>query len=190
MTVFCCACAKEVVIVMYGEQWEIAIPCLQLLAISIWSQMVCATSGTMFQVLNRTREQFIRGVIIAGVIVFGIILGVLLGSVEAVAACVGVAYWVNFALLLLFLIKLSFGKSVRAFLKTLLPDLGVAALLVLFFMLLGFTPIENPYFSFAAKLIASLVFYFVVLVLFLQFKWFSLVLPQQVKRKLPKWLTR
>lgn len=127
LSVFSFFCASETITVIYGEQWRVAVPCFQFLALSIWSQMVCGTSGSMFQVLNQTKLQFVRGAIIAVVVVGAAFVGVAYGSIEVIALRIGIAYFVGFMTLCPFLIRISFHREIRPFLKLFLPDLAIAS---------------------------------------------------------------
>lgn len=189
ISVACFFCADGIVEVLYGSQWGQAADCFRLLAVSVWSQMVCGTAGTMFQVLNRTREQFVRGLAIAAVIVASILCGVLLGSVEAVAACVGVAYYVAFATFLSFLVRKSFGRPVSSFLRELAPDAAIAALLSAFFWATGSLSLAGAALLFVRLALGALAFA-ALLVAFGQLGWLASVLPSGLRSRIPARLLR
>lgn len=186
ITLLFCFCSEEIIEAMYGDQWALAAPYLSLLSISIWSQMICGTSGTMFQLLNQTKEHFIRGLIISLTVTASIILGVALGSIEAVALCVGVSSYVAFVTIGPFLIKRGFERSIAQFYKVLLPDLGIALCLSFVFLLMNGLDVGNVYLTLVIKLAVSGIAYIALLILFRQFKWFKTVLPNAVLRRLPK----
>lgn len=188
VSVACFFCADEIVEVLYGDQWGQAADCFRLLAVSVWSQMVCGTSSTMFQVLNRTREQFVRGVAIAAVIVASILAGVAMGSVEAVAGCVGVAYYIAFATFLDFLVRRAFGRSVLSFLRELVPDAVIAALLSAVFALTGLLPLPAlP--LLVVRLAVGAAAFVALLVCTGQLRWLAFVLPSGVRSRIPAaWL--
>lgn len=186
ITLLFCFCSEEIIGVMYGDQWLMAAPYLSLLSISIWSQMICGTSGTMFQLLNRTRDHFIRGLIISLTVTASIFLGVAMGSIEAVALCVGVSSYVAFFLIGPFLIKRAFGRSVAQFYKELVPDLGIASCLFVVFYMLNITIHCNVILSLGIKVIVSGCAFVVLLILFRQFKWFTSVIPHSILNRLPK----
>ena len=185
-SVICCFCADEIVLLLYGDGWGQAATCLKFLSVSIWSQMVCGSSGAMFQVLNRTKEHFIRGVLIAVVLVGSIMVGVAAGSVESVAFAVGIAYNVPFILMLPFLIKRSFGKSQLAFLRTLLPDFLIAIGLCAVLSAVSLIPFEHWLTAFAVKLLVGTAAYFVFLVVLGQAHWIIDFLPAKMKQKLSR----
>lgn len=189
ITVFCFFCADDIVSLIYGPQWGEAAVCFRLLAVSVWSQMVCGTSSTMFQVLNKTREQFARGVAIAVVIVSSILLGVALGSLEAVAMLVGVAYYIAFVTFLSFLIRKSFGMRVADFLRELLPDLLIAVVLSLYYALVG--GVQLPLVGrFVFEVVSGGLLFLVLLALFGQLRWFDSLIPGRLRGALAPLMRR
>lgn len=188
ISVFCFFAASELIILLYGDQWVIAVPCFRLLCISVWSQMVCGTSGTMFQVLNKTKEHFVRGIVVASVVLSAVFFGVWMGSVEYVAASVGVAYYVAFFLLGPFLIKRSFNKSIVEFFKTFIPDIAIALLLIVLNLLLNSFLPGDMVISLLVRLFVNLVAYLIFVIIFRQFRWLCIALPSGFSSKLPKFI--
>ena len=183
VSILCLFAADEIVDLLYGPQWTSSAVYLRCLAVSIWSQMVCGASGPMFQVLNRTMEQFVRGALIACAVVGGILTGVALGSVEAVAAFVGASYWVAFLLLLPFLIRRSFGRSIIAFLRMLVPDALIAVGVSLVLFLLHPLPLQGTL-SLVVKTLAAGITWLALIVALGQSKWLEALLPTRLRRKL------
>lgn len=95
-SIFLVFSAKEIIFVMFGNQWEGAILPFSILASTVWIQVIGSTAGAIFQSRNKTKDLFITGVFSAIVIVTSIIVGVVLGSTEAVAICVSLAFLCNF----------------------------------------------------------------------------------------------
>lgn len=183
ITVVSFFCADDIVYILYGSQWDEAAICFRLLAVSVWSQMVCGTSSTMFQVLNKTREQFARGVAIAVVIVTAILTGVVIGSLEAVALLVGVAYYIAFITFLSFLIRKSFAMKIRDFLRELVPDFTIAVVLAAYYVLIG--GIELPLLTrFVFEVVSGGIVFLALLVLLGQLKWFDTLMPQKIRMRL------
>lgn len=185
VSVLCFFAADEIVGILYGSQWTASAAYLRLLSVSIWSQMVCGASGSMFQVLNRTREQFVRGALIAVVIVGAILTGVRMGSVEAVAALVGVAYWVAFLLLLPFLIRRSFGRSPLGFLRLFVPDACVALGCAVALFLLSAVQIPTGLPSLLAKTAAAVLVWVMLAAALGQLSWLAPLIPGRVRSKIP-----
>ena len=188
VSAFCFFAADEIVFVLYGEQWGASAVCLRYLSVSIWSQMVCGASGPIFQVLGRTREQFLRGLLISVATIGATLAGVYLGGIESVALLVGLAYFVPFVLLVPFLIRASFGREARGFLRVFAPDLAIALALCAVLACMGWAESFGPVPSLAIKLLAGAAAYVILLVGSRQVRWIAALLPTRVRSRMPAWL--
>ena len=131
ITPFVWFASEEIIRILYGSQWEAAIPCLRWMSLAMWAQMILSSSGTIFQSLGDTRRLFLSGSMNAVLVVALIIAGLVEGSIVAVARNVAIAYNLQFVATFYILVHLSFGLRTRSFLKGLLPDLAVMAAVAL-----------------------------------------------------------
>lgn len=180
ITAFCFFSSRELIIIMYGEQWLGTISYFQILSITIWSQMICATSSSMFQILGQVRLQFIRVVILAVTIAVGVLFGVFMRNINIVAIMVMLSYISYFVTMLYFLIKLTFKIQIVEFLRELIPDFLLFIIVSAFLFVLGFLNIKNVVLSFFVKLIGSGIFYFIILVLSGQIRYFEAIIPKRI----------
>lgn len=89
--------SKEVIILFFGDQWYGAVPCFQILCLSIGTQAANHISGSFFQVANDTKTMFWIGTINALENVIGFIISLcFFGSIEAVAWGVTIVYTLCF----------------------------------------------------------------------------------------------
>lgn len=123
--------SREIIRILYGAQWDAAIPCLQWMALAMWAQMILSSAGTIFQSLGDTRRLLWSGSMNAVLVVAFIIAGLVEGSIVAVARNVAIAYNLQFVATFYILVHLSFGLRTRSFLFGLLPHLGVMAVVAL-----------------------------------------------------------
>lgn len=63
--------AQELVLIIFGDQWEPSVPVFRILALSVGIQIVMSTSGSIFQAANATRMLFICGLFSATLNVAG-----------------------------------------------------------------------------------------------------------------------
>jgi PST family polysaccharide transporter len=185
-SVFCFFSANEIVSVLYGERWASSAICLRYLSVSIWSQMVCGASGPIFQVLGRTKEQFIRGVLVSVVTIGATLVGVASGGIEGVALYVGLAYFAPFVLLLPLLIRMSFGRSEVQFLKVFAPDALIAGVMCVTLAIVGGVIHFGDLGTLVVKLLASLIAYIAALVALGQARWLASFLPKSIRARMPK----
>lgn len=122
--------SKEIIYIMFGDQWDAAIPCIQMLSLSVWAQVVNSSSGAIFQSLGNTKNLFITGVLSSLCTLTGIVLGIAFGDITTVARNAMISYIINFFISYFMLIKKTFGFSFLKFLKNFLPDIGIAVLVI------------------------------------------------------------
>lgn len=89
--IFFCAPA-EIVGIMYGDQWGSAVPLLQVLSFSIYFQLVNSIAGAFF--LSAGHSDLLFRAVTASTLltVCGLVAGVLLGGLDAVALCISIAF--------------------------------------------------------------------------------------------------
>ena len=86
----------EIICIMFGEHWAAAIPCLAMLSLSVWAQVVNSSSGAIFQSLGNTKNLFITGVLSSSTTLIGIVLGIVFGDISTVARNAMISYNINF----------------------------------------------------------------------------------------------
>ena len=122
LSVFLYFSSKNIVLLLYGEQWLQSVPVFKILSISVGIQMVLSSSGAIFQAVNRTDLLFISGLISAVFMVSGISYGVFYEE-----SLIGIGYGLLFAFVINFfvgfylLIEVALGESIIYFFKCLLP---------------------------------------------------------------------
>lgn len=89
--------AKELILVIFGDQWLPSVPVFRILALSVGIQLVVSTAGSIFQAANATRMLFFCGLFSATLNVSAIALGIFgFGTIEAVAWCICTSFFINF----------------------------------------------------------------------------------------------
>ena len=110
--------SKEIILILYGEDWYGSIDVFRILSVSIWIQIILSSSGAIFQVLNRTDLLFKSGLISAVFMISAICYGIFYEStLIGVGKGLIIAFLINFFQGFYFLIKLGFRKSFFDFLK-------------------------------------------------------------------------
>ncbi len=81
-----CLCGPEIIRLMYGPQWIPAIPCFQILCLSLPCAMLSSTTGSIYQASNATKYLFYVGLVNSiGMIISFIIASFYYRTIEAVA---------------------------------------------------------------------------------------------------------
>lgn len=97
LSVFLWFSAHEVIITVFGGQWEPSVPVFKILTTTVGIQVVMSTSGSVFQAAGQTKMLFISGLLSAVLNVGAICAGIFAyGSLEAVAWGISMSFAVNF----------------------------------------------------------------------------------------------
>lgn len=90
-------CSKEIIILFFGNQWYDAIPCFQILSLSIGFQAANHITGVFFQVANSTKIMFWIGLINSLENMLGFIIAISVWhTIEAVACGVSIVFTLCF----------------------------------------------------------------------------------------------
>lgn len=143
LSTYCLFAAEEIILIMFGDQWIKAVPCFRLLALSVWPQMVTASTGSIFQSLGNTRLLFLTGNINSVITIIAIIIGVSYKNLIIVAACVAIAYNLHFCIAFYILMKYGFENRHRDFFVRMIPDLVLFLITIIGFYLASFIEVNN-----------------------------------------------
>lgn len=179
ISVYCFFSSREIILIVFGPNWEGSVQAFRWLSLSIWAQLVSSTSGAIFQTLNETKLQFIRGILVTVITISAILIGMTTGDLGKVALCVAIAYNLHFLSMIYFLIYRAFKESSIDFCKKLLPDMLIAIMMIVVMNLAKLIVIDNLLLSALYKGIICGVIYILGLIVTNQHK----VLLNLVRRK-------
>ena len=143
LSVFLFFNASEIILFLFGDQWSGSVLPFQILAVSVWVQMISSSTGAIFQSANRTDLLLLSGILSAIVTVSAIFIGIFAGKIEYVALMVIIAFSINFVqtnyLLMYRLFQTNFTEVIKALVKPLI----MAALQMVFFFFMPELPFVN-----------------------------------------------
>jgi PST family polysaccharide transporter len=116
-------CAPEITRILYGAQWTLSIPILQILGISVYFQIVNNPTGAIFQSTNRTDLLFANSLITTTLTVAGLTIGIVLGNVTAVSWGIAIAYCLHTLSIAYFLIWKVFHENIWSYFRIFAPEL-------------------------------------------------------------------
>ena len=174
-------CSTEIVLIMFGKNWEPAGLCLKGLSICMWSQMMSSVSGSIFLGIERTDQMFKCGIINFCLILISIIIGVVCNSIYVFSIAIGVAYNLIFIITNYILIKKSLKLPLWAVYKYILTD-GIFVFVACLASLLLPSFSESIILNLITKAILSVT---VVLIYLIVSKKYRLLMPyiEQIKRR-------
>lgn len=122
--------SRELVLLVFGMQWEKSILSFQILSLSVGFQIILSTSGSIFQAANSTKILFISGLLSSIINVIGILLGVFYyKSIEAVSLCLLITFTINFFQAYLLMYYKVFKLPINYMLKILVFPILVSIIL-------------------------------------------------------------
>lgn len=129
--------ATELMLLIFGDQWEMSIPPFRILSVTVGIQMLLSTTGAIFQAANSTRNLFLSGLLSAVLNVAGITIGVFYyGTIEAVAYGILITFTINFIQAYVLIFRFTLKQAMWPFWKQLVKPLSLTGLLsvVLYFV--------------------------------------------------------
>lgn len=156
LSVFLYFNAQEIVHIIFGPQWAQSVPVFKLLALTVGFQVVSSSSGSIFQVINRTDLLLYSGVMGAVIMLCGICYGVFIGK-DLVSIGFGliIAFILNFVQGFYFLINIAFKKSLCSFIKAFIYPLLMSFVIASVLWLFELNKSDNLGLNFALKLVIA-----------------------------------
>lgn len=146
LSVFLIFAGEDVIFFLFGSQWGNSVLTFQILAFTVWIQMILSSTGGIFQSGNRTDLLLVSGILSTVLNVTGIVIGILFGRIETVALALVVTFSLNLLQANYLILVKQFNSSIMEFFKilrkpALLALMQVVALAVL--PELNFSPFIN-----------------------------------------------
>jgi PST family polysaccharide transporter len=144
LTPFLFFTARELILIIFGDQWENAIPVFKILSLSVFVQLVDSSSGSILQSSNSIRYLFISGLICAFINILAILISVIFfNSIQIVAISIDIALFFNLIISIYYIYKKTFNTSVFVVLRMFIyPSLiGLIVGIVLYFLQLNTFPL-------------------------------------------------
>jgi PST family polysaccharide transporter len=167
LAVFLHFSARELILLIFGDQWIASVPVFEILAWSVGIQVILSSSGSIFQAANDTKRLFISGSFSAILMVSAICIGIFFFSnLEAIAYALLCAFFVNFFQSYFILIKMTLKQPIIPFFKHLfIPLLIAICTFILEFLFSNYVKINTIYLSLGCKIVIfCIIFLFVFLI--------------------------
>lgn len=135
VSVFCCVqmftCSRELILILFGDQWIPSILLLQILAFWIYPRSLNSVHAPLLLAMDRSDLLFLSTSINTIITIAMIILGIGLGSVDAMARCVTAAYFLELIVPVFLCIKRCLKRSVLRYVSAFIPELAAGAISLL-----------------------------------------------------------
>ncbi len=132
LSVFLFFCSKELIIIIYGNQWSEAIPIFQILSLSVGFQMIFSPQGTFFQSANAVKEMFYCGIVTAIFNVISVVVGcLLLKDINMLSWMIVLTYVIAFFVTYYIMVRRVFCSNFISFLKVLINPIFLSIMIAL-----------------------------------------------------------
>ena len=151
--------AKELILLIFGIQWEASVPVFRILSLTVGIQIILSTSGSIFQATGDTKSLFITGLFSTTLNVIGILIGIFIfKTLEAVAWGILISFSINFVQCYLQMYLVTFKMKMDQFFKILMSPLILSILLfIILFFYSTYLSSNNLILSLIIKSILSLI---------------------------------
>lgn len=165
----CFFAGEEIIIIVFGKQWEASILPFKILSLSLWFQILTNTIAPIYQSIGNTKLMFKNLIFTTIIIVSLIITGVLSKNIIYVSVCVAIGYITNFFVTFFLLVKIGFCSSYMRFLRSFWQELVMFIIMLIGIVLWDIT-IPSLILSFVLKMSVLSVIYFILLLVTKQYK--------------------
>ena len=150
--------AYDLINIVYGNKWDLAVPAFQILTLSLPLQMILSSSGGVFQSANSTQYMFLTGIRNTFFTVSTLFIATFwFKTIEAIAWSWNISLCINFMLtyrtMYHSVFHCSFGNLLCHLTK---PFISASMLFVVMLMQHCLLPISNIYLSFVVKTILAI----------------------------------
>ena len=153
--------AKEVTLIIFGDQWLPSIPVFRILSLSVGIQIILSSSGAIFQAAGDTRSLFICGLFSSILNVSGILVGIFyFQNLTAVATCIVATFTVNFIQCYWQLYHVTFNRNFSIFTRRLISPFIISMLIAIFLIPLQYAMNEiNIFVTLFTKYLVSFIIF-------------------------------
>ena len=179
VSIFCFFSAKELIYIVFGDQWNKSVLPFKLLSISLICQLLTNTIAPIYQSVGNTKLMFESTIITTLTIILMIIIGVVIGNINSVAACVCIGYLLNFLITFKLLISKCFNMQYTKFLSSFKEVLLIYIILLLCSFVYPLE-ISNYLISLTVKFFFLFTIYIILLIITKQYKIFLKLLKFKI----------
>lgn len=130
LSIFLFFSARELILLVFGDQWDAAVPVFKILSFSVGIQVVLSTSGSIFQASNSTKYLFTTGLVAAILNIIGLCIGLFyFESLNAIAWAFDITFFTNFLIIYYVMFKSVFNQSIKIFAREFVSPLILTGLI-------------------------------------------------------------
>jgi len=177
-------CSHEIINIIFGPNWQSAVPIFSILALSLPLQMILSTSGSLYQAAGKTNHLFFTGIINTFITVAGfIIAATYFKTIESMAWAWDITLALGFISSYTWMNKFTFHTSMRKFIYALLPQvINSTVVFIAVWIIIEFVNIQSLILSFLFKLIVISILTFIMAAILHQYNILLIIKRQFMPR--------
>ncbi|MFI3177176.1 MAG: lipopolysaccharide biosynthesis protein [Eubacteriales bacterium] len=180
VSVFCFYASEEIILIMFGEQWEGATGAFHWFSAGIILQLIVDVRGSMYQIFGETKKLSSAGIIESFLIVVAICIGVATRNIEQLSICYLIGFLFYFLHCQYRLAKDCFHIPVKRMFQ---PYKVPSILYMILFLVMYFVPsLNNVLWSVVVKGIVLGVIYIALLIITNEIKYIWVMFPSNMKK--------
>jgi len=143
-------CSKEIILIVFGNNWMPAVPIFQILSLSVFAQLIDSASGSLLQAANSPKLLFVSGLTCATVNIVAIGVGVFFfHSIIALSYMLDVAFILNLCIDLYFVYCHALRQRLISILPIFKHPIIISIIVISSLFILTLIPLSNIYIRFA-----------------------------------------
>lgn len=147
LSIFLYFTSKPIIFIFFGNQWADAVFPFSMISLTIWSQLVISSFGGIIQARNKSELLFKIGVMNAGITVGAIVSGIVFGTINMVSICLMIAFFINFFISSLIIVKKVLNDKYFNFLNNFSSPLILGGLVFILLWTTSLIPVTNVFFN-------------------------------------------
>lgn len=129
ISIYCFFCARDLMLIIFGQQWEESVGVFRIFSLSIGIQLVQSAVGAVFQSTGHVKQMFYAGICALFIMLTAIVGGLFSGSLDWLSVYVVIAFYVIFLVYHYTLISKVMHESLGNFLLTLVRPITASLIL-------------------------------------------------------------
>lgn len=157
--VFIYFAANDIIYIIYGDQWEKAVPVFKILALSLPLQMILSTTGAIYQAAGKTNWLFYGGISNTCCTITGfMIASIYFRTIEAMAWAWNITLLINTLISYILLYRFVLQQSMYSLIKVcIIPCVTSFILYIITNLFIDYLNIINHFYSFGIKLLITII---------------------------------
>ena len=117
LSVFLFFSSEEIIMIMFGNQWRMAISPFAILSLTVWCQLTISSTGAIVQARNQPRLVLKNGLVSASILVSSIIIGISFNSLVVLSGILSFGFLLNFFVGFYRVVHFTLDSRMKEFLK-------------------------------------------------------------------------